>query len=296
MMNRRRFLAISAIAAGVGLVRLARREVHWHGLAMGADVSITLYGASESDATDALQAARSTITKMERLFSLYDPESEICRLNRDQWCQVSADFSDLIEIADHAHGVSDGLFDPTVQAVFAAKLKGAKIGATPVGWKHVSIDTDRISFQRDGMAITLNGIAQGFATDRVRDVLVAHGFDRTLVNIGEFRAGAQRALIGVGGVNGDIIATEDIADAAIATSSISGFRFSDGSSHIFNPFSLDQPHWASASVIASDAAMADALSTSVLLAKGDQLARRLVHRGEAQVIILEDFAGRVVRL
>ena len=39
-----------------------------------------------------------------------------------------------------------------------------------------------------GMAITLNGIAQGYITDRVADLLRNEGFDQAMVDLGEWRA------------------------------------------------------------------------------------------------------------
>ena len=37
-----------------------------------------------------------------------------------------------------------------------------------MGFQHVHFDAGRIAFARPGMAITLNGIAQGFAPERAR--------------------------------------------------------------------------------------------------------------------------------
>ena len=153
MINRRRFLTISAVAAGAALGVATRGKVQWQGVAMGADVSITLYGTSKWQAAEALAEAHETIRRMEQLFSLYDPMSEIAQLNADQQRQVPAEFIDLIEIADHAHRVTAGLFDPTVQPVFAAKLKGARLHTdllANVGWNHVEFDKQSVRFQRAG--------------------------------------------------------------------------------------------------------------------------------------------------
>ena len=37
------------------------------------------------------------------------------------------------------------------------------------------------------MAITLNGIAQGFITDRIADLLRNEGFEQAVVDLGEWR-------------------------------------------------------------------------------------------------------------
>ncbi|MEN9896177.1 MAG: ApbE family, partial [Pseudomonadota bacterium] len=78
---------------------------------------------------------------------------------------------------------------------------------------------------------------------------------------------------------------------ALATSSANGFRFADGSSHILHPLKRRPPVWASATVIAPEAAIADALSTALVLAEGPQLGQQLVAQAKASRILLEDLSG-----
>ena len=54
-----------------------------------------------------------------------------------------------------------------------------------VDYRALRIDEDRVSFARRGMAATLNGIAQGYITDRVADRLRAEGMTSVLVDMGE---------------------------------------------------------------------------------------------------------------
>jgi thiamine biosynthesis lipoprotein len=56
-----------------------------------------------------------------------------------------------------------------------------------IGWDAVHVDAAEIAFDRPGMALTFNRIAQGFATDRAAAALAAHGFGHVLVNVGEWR-------------------------------------------------------------------------------------------------------------
>ena len=53
-------------------------------------------------------------------------------------------------------------------------------------WRRVEIGPRRIRLAGPGTAVTLNGIAQGYAADRVRDVLLSRGVRHALVNTGEF--------------------------------------------------------------------------------------------------------------
>ena len=299
MMNRRRFISIAAtIAAGTAF---ARQEslLRWHGVAMGADVSIDLGRASGRDGNAALAAAVDTIRRMEELFSIYDPQSALSRLNYHGRIIPEPEFLRLIQLVNVAHALTGGLFDPTVQSLVMARLQGKTPTAaerTRVGWNFVEFDANEIRYRTPGMAMTLNGIAQGFATDRVTEVLASHGFTQTLVNIGEYRVGDRAATIGIGGAAGNIMSIEDLRQAAIATSVPGSFMLNDRSSHIMNPKNPDaSPIWASASVVASTATMADAFSTALVLANGTTLAESLV-RGSAKAIILENAAGEISRI
>ncbi len=297
--SRRRFLAISAVAAGAAALGLRDRDLHWQGVALGADASLTLSGGDPQKAQIALAAALDTIRRMERLFSLYDPASALSVLNRAGSLEAEPEFLRLMAIAGETHRLTGGLFDPTVQPLFARALAGHQPDPAlydRIGWHHVSINSSRISYERPGMAMTLNGIAQGFATDRVSETLAAHGFTATLVNVGEFKIGNRSASIGVAGTNGDLAGQLTLENAAVATSASNGFMLPGGGSHILHPQMASVAlGWASATVVAPTAAMADALSTALILSPGEELARSLVS-GPARTIVLQDTAGQTVTL
>lgn len=297
--TRRRFLAVSAVAAGAAALGLKDRDVRWQGIALGADANLTISGGDPQKAKIALAAALDTIRRMERLFSLYDPASALSVLNSTGSLEAEPEFLRLMAIVAEAHRLTGGMFDPTVQPLFAQALSGHQPDPAlynRIGWHHVRIDGSMISFARPGMAMTLNGIAQGFATDRVSETLAAHGFTATLVNVGEFRIGNRSTSIGIGGINGDLAGKLNLENAAVATSASNGFLLPGGGSHILYPQMAGAvTGWASATVVAQTAAMADALSTALILSPGKQLARSLVS-GPARTVILQDTAGQTVTL
>ena len=283
-MRRRLFLLGGAALAGMGAATMTSRHV-WRGHAFGAEATIALDGG---DAKRAIAAARAEIERLERLFSLYDPGSALSRLNREGSLRMPTAFAELIGVVDRVHVATGGLFDPTVQPLFAAMLRrggalddaerGALRGRT--GWRHVRVRGDRIAFDRPGMALTLNGIAQGFASDRVSAVLAAHGHGGAFVDIGEPRAnGVARVR-----VDGEAVR---LRGGAIATTAASGFRFSDGTSHLLAPHESLAPRWATVAVEAASAAVADGLSTALALTADDRMAGRLVADGMARRVWLD---------
>ncbi|MEL6450287.1 MAG: FAD:protein FMN transferase [Pseudomonadota bacterium] len=258
--TRRRFMAIAACFAGTPA--LAQRHA-WIGRAFGAEVSIALNGP-RGRAAPALDAARDLIARVERLFSLYDPRSDLVQLNASGTRVVPARFVALMQIADRAHRLTGGLFDPTVQPMWRAISDGGDVQAAAqlVGWDQVHLQ-DRTVRLAPGQALTFNGIAQGYATDLVSDLLRAHGFDHTLVNIGEYRGQGGPWRLGLSDPQHGLLATRTVSDSAIATSSPLATPLG-AHGHIVH--AAASPRWSTVSVEADSAALADALSTGLTLA------------------------------
>ncbi|MDO8883720.1 FAD:protein FMN transferase, partial [Pseudotabrizicola sp.] len=118
---------------------------------------------------------------------------------------------------------------------------------------------------RPGMALTLNGIAQGYIADRVAALLADNDLSRALIDTGEMIAlpdGSWPVQLAGGG-------KLTLQNRALATSAPRGMTFGgDGvTSHIFDP-ATGRPvlsRWRSMTVSASSAAVADALSTAACL-------------------------------
>ncbi|HBM86156.1 MAG TPA: thiamine biosynthesis protein ApbE [Opitutae bacterium] len=305
-MQRRRFIQILATSAtGLSLGQLAAaspaprslQAVRWQGYTLGAQGSFTLYTENRLAAQAVLQHCFDEIRRLESLFSLYDHTSELCRLNRDGYLNApAADWRPLLDAANHAHALSHGLFDPTIQPLwhaykqhFQAQPDATTGPSEPTlakarahsGWEHLQYATDSIRFNRPGMQLTLNGIAQGFITDRVSDILRQAGYQHVLVELGETRAlgshPEQRPWkIGIkdAGHASELHEVAELNDQALATSGSYGSPLSkDGSyHHLIHPQTgLPATRWKSLSVIAPTATQADALSTGLSFASNEQI-------------------------
>jgi len=284
-LTRRRFLTITSAAC---LASPAAARTQWSGRALGAGASIVLRGHNSDHA---LNAAKDTIRRMEKLFSLYDANSALSRLNRVGTLEMPPEFATLMGLVDKMHAATEGLFDPTIQPLWTALAKAGDIDAARrlIGWKDVRHDSGTISFEKSGMAMTLNGIAQGFATDRVKATLAAYGFDNVIVNIGEYAVGGEPATLGVADAKGAPIQVLELQNEAVATSSPRALRLSDNASHILHPRAhAPDPIWDTVSVVAPTATIADALSTALVVAPNMVLARALRQSGLARLIVLKE--------
>jgi FAD:protein FMN transferase len=126
-------------------------------------------------------------------------------------------------------------------------------------------------FSRPGMALTLNGIAQGFVTDRVVSMLRDAGITSSMVDMGEGRAIGGQAdgtpwRVGLAdrqdSERPDSVL--ELIDRAVATSSPAGFYFDTARrfSHILDPRNGGaSAAYRRLTVVGPNATTADALST-----------------------------------
>ena len=294
-LNRRRFIAISAAAIAVpGTVLADAPVLRWHGTAMGASASLTVSGLDADAFRTICDAASGEIARLENIFSLYRPESALSRLNAAGRLESPPfDLVQLLSLAGSVHHATNGAFDPTVQPLWHALATGADAAPARqlIGWDNVRVETGGINFGRPGMAITLNGIAQGYATDRVAALLRSAGLTNVLVSVGEIVASGRKSpeqpwRVGISeredGAPEESVLLEDMA---IATSAPSGMMIGNHQGHIINPASgLSAGLWRRISVINASAAIADGLSTAFCSMTGPQITAALSRFAGSRVI------------
>ncbi|KGF69487.1 hypothetical protein LL06_11050 [Hoeflea sp. BAL378] len=289
-LSRRRFICIAAVSA-LGAHRTIAADTmgaRWQGIALGAHADLRLVGLPSREAERLLGAARGEIERLERIFSLYRDDSALTRLNATGVLeQPGPDLLELCSLVSAIHAASGGMFDPSIQPLWTAyaDAKGAPdrkaldSARAAVGWTRVEISADRIRLA-PGAALTFNGIAQGFITDRVVGLLKSQGLEAGLVSVGEISAvgvsptGEDWAVGLADHEDGLADSTIHLRDRAVATSSPRGTLFGPGpEGHILNPATgrAAAPAWRRVSVIHRSAALADGLSTAAVLQTESEL-------------------------
>lgn len=289
-LSRRRFLTISA---GFALTpEMAKAQV-WQGRAFGAEISMTIRGARD-EANAIIHKARQVLRDVEALFSLYDPDSALARLNANgELRRPDPRFLDVMRAADHAYHVTGGLFDPSVQRLWDGLARNHQRSAfrDTIGWDKVQFDPDRILLGPQ-QALTFNGIAQGYATDKVAELFATHGLTDVLINVGEFRAVGGPWRLGLYDPDHGTLGTRTLGSGAIATSSPNATPLGEGG-HIIHRSA--RPQWSTVSVEAASATLADSLSTALVLADRDEV-RAIKVKTDATRITLVDFDGDLTTL
>ncbi|MBP2301147.1 FAD:protein FMN transferase [Azospirillum picis] len=323
--TRRRFLSVAA-ASGLSLLPQRARAAGvplrtWRGVALGADASLTIAHPDPVEADRLITLSLREVERLERVFSLYRADSALRRLNRDGMLDnPPADLVRLLAQAVAFGHASGGAFDPTVQPLWELYAGHfSRSGADPAGppaaavrgarglvdFRALRVDADRIAFARRGMAVTLNGIAQGYVTDRVSELLMAEGMGQVLVDMGELRAighhpAGRPWTVGLADPADPerTAETVELGDRALATSGGYGTRFdAEGRfTHLFDPASgTCAAHWLAVTVQSADATTADALSTILSVVPEGRVGSILAgHRGTAARLTRPD--GSVLRL
>lgn len=289
----------------------------WHGQALGAQASMRLWHANPGHARRTLARMASEVARLENIFSLYRPQSELSRLNRDG--MLSGASRDMLAVLERSRSVaqaSGGAFDPTVQPLWTLYqthfARPSRSGPPPaalevahslVDYRGIDLSGNAVRLATPGMALTLNGIAQGYITDVVADLLRNEGFDHVVVGLGETRVLGTHPegrpwRVGLRDSEGETARTIELVEEASATSGGHGTVFDPSGTHhhLFDPQTgLSAHRLAEVTVTAPRATDADALATALFVA-GEHRAPSILATTPGARAILTRTDGQVVRL
>jgi len=293
---RRRFLRVVAACAGLPLMIAGVRatapkgQLHsWHGEVLGALSELTLWHTDAAFARATILKVRREIERFERIFSLYRTDSEISRLNQaGRLMKPSPELRRLIEESQFLGELSGGAFDISVQPLWRLYeahfwshthiqpdivAKAHDVARSFVDFRRIESGTGKIGFARAGMAITLNGNAQGAITDAIADMLRNEGFESAMVDLGEFRAIGRHPdghpwRLGIANSKDRtrIDRMVELEDMALAVSGGYGttFEASGRFHHIFDPHTGESANrLVQVAVISPRATVADGLATAI---------------------------------
>ncbi|MDV7143275.1 FAD:protein FMN transferase [Tropicimonas sp. TH_r6] len=289
-LSRRRFLAITASAAATPALA-GPRGAHWRGTALGAGASMRLEGIDAARARPVFAAVAAELRRLEAIFSLHETQSSLSRLNRTgRLDHPPAELLEVLSLSGLLHSVTRGAFDPTIQPLWQLRAEAAVRGRTPdatgmeeaqarTGWTALRVDPQQVAFARPGMALTLNGIAQGYITDKIAALLHGRGLRDVLIDMGEIAASGSRAdgaawTAGVARPDGTVVRRVKLTDRALATSAPSGTLLDAQGKvgHILDPQTgASETRHGLVSVSAGRAAIADGLSTACCLLSSEDV-------------------------
>ena len=284
MMKRRQILQLG-MGLTLGVSAAARESLVWQERSLVGFGTTLWIKAAHTDSgrlQQALNESVKAIRSVEKQMSLFDPDSSLSRLNRlGELHKPDAELVSVLTLAQHVSMRSAGAFDVTMQPLWGLWSSHSQTQTVPsakallqtrslVNWRALTVSPEVVRLNVKGMGVSLNGIAQGYAADKVRAVLQSHGVQHALIDTGETSVLGQSSKAedwrfavepsAPTAVTPPVISPEGWA---LATSSDSHTVFSADHvhHHILNPHTGDSPsHWALVSVIAPSCALADALT------------------------------------
>jgi thiamine biosynthesis lipoprotein len=295
------------------------RSVTFRTRTMGTVAALTLVTADSASVADLAYGALLSLHHTDSLLTNWTETSEVARINRRagrETVTLDAEANRVLTVAAAVGAASSGAFDITVEPL--VRLWGFLDGTpavpepaaittalTPVGWSRLQHDAaaGTLKFLHPATRIDLGGVAKGYGVDRVAEILRDAGVANALIDL----SGNMVALGAAPGKPGWTLGIMDPADrdaylarlslrdAAVATSGNylqyvmqSTDRGTIRYGHILDP----RTGWpaagmASATVVAPDAATADAWATAFIVLDARQARALAQAHPELHVVLVE---------
>jgi thiamine biosynthesis lipoprotein len=280
---------------------------------MGTVLEITVAAPTEAEATAAMGELFRLAAGLERIFTVFEPESPLRLLNRRAGGGpqlVDPEIAHILAESVAYWRLTGGAFDVTVGPLLVLWRLAGRRNEPPretelaaslalVGSDKILIgEGSSVALERPGMSVNLGGIAKGYALDRMEEHLRARGISKALVSFG------QSSILAVGapaGAPGWRVLLKDAGEgfAGVATlrdrslsvsasfgqwNEIAGQRYG----HVIDPRSGEAMIRATqAAVLAPSGALAEALSKALLILTPEQGLALLEAQREVEGLLIE---------
>lgn len=256
---------------------------------MGTYVNMIVVHPSKIHAQDCIGRTFDDINRLIAIMNRFDHSSYVAHLNSAGVLKgMPIELREVLRAALYYSRVTGGAFDITVQPLVDLYAQHFRTNNCPpplqaleeametVGSQHLKLTEDQVCFQRNGMGVTLDGIAKGYILDRAMISLRANGIRHALVNAG----GDILAYGGKGfgdpwkivvqdpWIPGRHTETLSVCSGAVATSGSYEVYFDRQKlfHHLISPHSgAPAQRFASVTIVAPTAIQADALATATFV-------------------------------
>lgn len=281
---------------------------------LGTIVEIQIRDSDNQKADAVISDAFNEIQRIDKLLSIYDSESPVCKINSsgDSIINVDEEIFGLMQKCDSFWQLSSGSFDISIDSIISTWGFGKSNPAIPSheeitialensGWVGVGfLDKNKLK-KHNEVKFDFGAVAAGYAADKAIEVIAKSGITNVLVNTGgEIRGIGNDWTIGIQHprIGGQILEKLKLHGKAVATSGDYEQHFEENGRryhHIINPKDgFPAPDCQSVTVIADNNLTADALATGIFVlgpAKGLELAESL-ENVEAYIV---DSSGQILQ-
>lgn len=251
---------------------------------MGTFLDVTVVATDQETAEVAERAAVERAVELAGRFTIFDPQSELCRWRHGASDEPSTELVSLLGLAASWQRRSAGAFNPLSDVLTHRWLRAERDGKVPnpgellelaasIAEPRFDVVDGRVLQHGDLRGLDLNALAKGFVVDRALDAARGlPGVTTVVINAGGDLAnrGSETCRVLVEDPrspydNAPPLATIRVGDAAVATSGRARRWFEVGGrrySRVLDPRTgTPVDHTLAATVVAPDAATADVLAT-----------------------------------
>lgn len=280
--------------------------------AMDTVMEVTAYG---KHAKSGLESAVKEIVRLDQLLSTGDINSEVFAINDNGGGSLSEDTAYLLERSLELYKDTAGVFDITiypVMEVWGFTTKEYKVPSDDqlqdalalTGGYGIQYDSAKmeLSFAMEGMKIDFGGIAKGYTSDRVINLMKEQGIESGIINLGgnvktlgtKPDGSLWKVAIQSPDDEGGMLGVVEVADKAVITSGGYERYFEEAGisyHHIIDPQTGYPANHGlkSVTIISEDGTLADALSTSLYIMgkeKAEEYWREASH--EFDMVLMTD--------
>lgn len=274
---------------------------------LGTVVEIQVRDADEQKAENAITKAFAEVKRIDDLFTTYNEESPVWKLNNttDSIISVDPEIYNLIVLCDSITKLSGGCFDVSLDNLTKAwgfytddpqlpdkwEVESAlKLS----GWNNIELITNKKISKHRNVGLNFGAIAKGYAVDKAIEVLIKFGVKKALVN-----AGGEISVIGNDWVVGiqhpretnSIIKKLKLENITVATSGdyeqyfeVDGVRYH----HILDPKTgYPSTGLQSVTIINKSNTIADALATGVFVMGKEEGMKLIESLDNAEAMIID---------
>jgi len=255
----------------------------------GKTAEIVLFDVDNDIAQSVLGDAYLKGLQLQKIFNLYDTNSELCRLNKTRRMRVSRDLLFVLNKAISFCQMSGGEYDVAFGNDIIARKEGKSNSRTKKN-SYVGIEMSSdgyVTLQMQEIFIDLGSIAKGHIVDKMVECLKKEGVLSGLVDgRGDIRVFGKEQVIGIQHPRkkDGLIASIALKDQAVATSGdYNQFHKTHKNSHIINSKDL-----VSVTVVADDLMTADAFATVIFVSSKKSRERLLKTHKKIKAMMVDD--------
>lgn len=254
---------------------------------MGTFLELQFLGAcQETKAQSVILSAKNYLDKLESELSLYQKNSQLSVLNSlGSISDVSDDFLNLLILSFDHNKKTQGVFNIAIYPVLNEIKKSferleippryLKVLKPKIDLTQIEVNNRRVSFKQKGMMLTFDGIAKGYAVDKISEFLLSADIQNYLVNFsgnmkwnGHREDGKLWSIAIWDPIAKKSISIRNTGSGAIASSGVDYSYYSKNKKwhHIINPKTLMPANTnIAATAVGPSATICDILSTSTFI-------------------------------